>query len=188
MIPTLQELKADLNGSIIFSKLDLASGYHQLQLHEDSRYITCFATHIGLFVYKRLNFGICCASEIFLNAIAQVLRGLTDVINISDDILIYAPSVEIHNATLRAVLKRLSEHGLTLNKQKCELNKREIKFFGYIFSDHGVSVDPRRVEIIRILEPPTRSEEHTSELGMVTYMSSHIPDLATTSEPLRQLT
>ena len=167
VIPTLQELKADLNGSIIFSKLDLASGYHQLQLHEDSRYITCFSTHIGLYVYKRLNFGICCASEIFQNAIAQVLRGLPNVINISDDILIYAPSVEIHNATLRAVLKRLAEHGLTLNKQKCELNKREIKFFGHIFSEHGVSVDPARVEIIRNLEPPTSAGEVRSLMGLV---------------------
>ena len=118
VMPTLQDLKAELNGSTMFSKLDMAAGYHQLELHEDSRYITCLSTHMGLFVYKRLNFGICCASEIFQNAIAQVLRGLTNVMNISDDILIYAPSVEIHNATLRAVLKRLAEHGLTLNKQK----------------------------------------------------------------------
>jgi hypothetical protein len=58
VMPTLQELKPELNGSIMFSKLDMASGYHQIELHEDSRYITCFATHIGLFVYKRLNFGI----------------------------------------------------------------------------------------------------------------------------------
>lgn len=56
--PTVDEVTYDLNGSKVFSKLDLVAGYHQVELHPDSRYITTFSTHIGLFRYKRLNFGI----------------------------------------------------------------------------------------------------------------------------------
>ena len=58
LLPTVEEIIHDLNGSTVFSKLDLKSGYHQLELEESSRYITCFSTHIGIFQYKRLNFGI----------------------------------------------------------------------------------------------------------------------------------
>jgi hypothetical protein len=55
-MPTIDELINDLNGAKVFSKLDLRAGYHQFELHEDSRYITTFSTHIGLYRYKRLNF------------------------------------------------------------------------------------------------------------------------------------
>ena len=55
LMPTLDEVIHDLNGATVFSKLDLNQGYHRLLLHPDSRPITTFSTHIGLFRYKRLS-------------------------------------------------------------------------------------------------------------------------------------
>jgi hypothetical protein len=72
LIPTLDDLIADLYGADVFSTLDLASGYHQLTLAPESRHITTFSTHVGLRRYKRLMFGINAASEIFQNAIAEL--------------------------------------------------------------------------------------------------------------------
>ena len=51
-MPTLDELIHDLNGATVFSKLDMSSGYHQLELHPSSRYITTFRTHNVLYKYK----------------------------------------------------------------------------------------------------------------------------------------
>ena len=65
VMPTLDDVINDLNGSVVYSKCDLQKAYHQLVLSESSRYITTFSTHAGLFRYKRLNFGISSASEIF---------------------------------------------------------------------------------------------------------------------------
>ena len=48
LIPTIVDLVADLNGATVFSKLDLSSRYHQLELKPESRHITTFSTHIGL--------------------------------------------------------------------------------------------------------------------------------------------
>ena len=53
-LPTMEELINDLNGATVFSKLDLKSGYNQLVLDEESRSITTFSTHIGLFRYKKI--------------------------------------------------------------------------------------------------------------------------------------
>ncbi|XP_011682182.1 uncharacterized protein K02A2.6-like [Strongylocentrotus purpuratus] len=117
--PTMDEILAELNGSCAFSKLDLKSGYHQLELASESRYITTFATHVGLKCYKRLNFGICSASEVFQNAIRQTIEGIPGVVNVSDDILVHAPDESSHNGRLNALFKRLQERGLSLNKQKC---------------------------------------------------------------------
>ena len=62
-IPTVDEVLEELNGSTVFSKLDLRHDFHQVELHADSRDITTFVTHDGLFRYKRLSFGVNAAPE-----------------------------------------------------------------------------------------------------------------------------
>ena len=89
LIPTIDELIADMTGATIFSKIDLNKGYHQLQLHPDSRSITTFSTHLGLFRYKRLSFGISCTAKIFQHKIAEVIQNIAGATNISEDIMIY---------------------------------------------------------------------------------------------------
>jgi len=188
VMPTLDDVINDLNGSVAFSKIDLQKSYHQLVLSESSRYITTFSTHVGLFRYKRLNFGISSASEIFQHTLSQVLQGIPGVKNISDDIIVHGASQEAHDASLREVIKRLLEHGLTLNKAKCQLNQKRLKFFGHIFTANGVSVDPKRIETIMAMEPPKNAAEVRSFLSMVNFNSRFIENYASLSEPLRRLT
>ena len=92
---------------LVFSKLDLNNGYHQLELHEESRYITTFSTHCGLRRYKSLKFGINSAADIFQNAIRNCIQDIPGSINVSDDILIFGRNQETHDASLSAVLERL---------------------------------------------------------------------------------
>ena len=129
--PTLDELMSDLSGAKGFSKLHVNQGYNQLELAEESRHITTFATHVGLHRYTKLFFGINSAAEVFQDAIRQVLSGLKGTINISDDILVYGSTVQEHNANLKSVLNRLREKGPTLNREKCELNKACVEYFGH---------------------------------------------------------
>ncbi|CAB3999913.1 Hypothetical predicted protein [Paramuricea clavata] len=85
-IPTVDELMEEMSGAVVFSKLDLKAGYHQIVLEENSRNITTFCTHKGLFRYKRLPFGLSCASEVFQNAKrSKVYTGY----EISQTILLY---------------------------------------------------------------------------------------------------
>ena len=106
-MPTVDELINDLNGAKIFSKVDLRSGYHQLELDKNSRSITTFSTHVGLFRYKRLNFGVCCAAEVFQKEIRTIVSDLEGVTNIADDILIYGSTQEKHDVALEALFRRL---------------------------------------------------------------------------------
>ena len=92
LMPTIDDLVADLNGVTVFSKLDVSSGYHQLQLEPESRHITTFSTHVGLWRYNLLMFGINPASEIFQNAIEEILTGLLGCKNIADDIIVFGAS------------------------------------------------------------------------------------------------
>ncbi len=137
LLPTIEEIIHDLNGACVFSKLDLRSGYNQLELKESSRYITTFSTHLGLFRYKRLNFRISSASEIFQETVRCVIQNVANVKNISDDIIVYGKTQGEHDEALNALMKALERNGLTINKKnkkKCEVNKIKITFFGIVFS------------------------------------------------------
>ena len=111
-IPPVDEVLQSPNQSTVFSKLDLKWGYHQLELHPDSRSITTFTTHCGLYQYKRLMFGISSAPEVYQHVIQQSLQGCEGVANISDDIIIHGKNTEEHDRRLQRVLERLKEKNM----------------------------------------------------------------------------
>src|SRR5436190_16126506 len=134
-------------------------------------------THVGLFRYKRLSFGINTAAEIFQDTIRQIIVNIPGAINVSDDILIYGKSKDEHDAALHTVLKRLQSNGLTLNSKKCLFNLGQLKFYGFIFSSDGIKPDPEKVEAFTKLKAPKTVTEVRSLLGMINYCGRFIPDL-----------
>ena len=123
-IPTVDELLQDMSGTTKFSKVDLKAGYHQILLDKESRSITTFITHRGLFCYKRLPFGISVASEVFQNCIQNALQGLAGTRNIDGDIIVWGSTDEEHDNRLNALFARLSSKGLTVNPAKLPIQAR----------------------------------------------------------------
>ena len=99
IMPTLDDLISDLNGSTVFSKLDLSNTYHQLELDEASRQVTTFSAHAGIRRYKRLLFGVNAAAEIFQNTTSEILSDIPDVRNLSDDIIVFDDSSRTHQSS-----------------------------------------------------------------------------------------
>lgn len=187
-IPTVEEISFELNGAKYFSKLDLSQAYHQLELDEDSRYITTFTTHLGIYRYKRLNYGTNAAAEIFQHTLQTQLHGLKGVRNIADDIIVYGKTRDEHDTNLEKCLRRLNDKGLKLNKPKCMFLTKTLNFFGQVFSDSGMCPDPKRVSDLREAPIPKNVHEVRSLLGMANYSSNYIANFATITEPLRALT
>ena len=185
--PTMDDIIHTLNGATVFSKLDLRSGYHQLVLEPESRYITTFATHKGLRRYVRLNFGTNSASEVFQNAITELIRDIPGLLNISDDVFVFGKTQSEHEKALQAAVQKFSEANITLNRQKYEFNKSSITFFGFVVSSKGISPDPKKVEAIKSASLPTSVSGVRSFLGMVTYCSKFIPNFSDVMQPLRDL-
>ena len=138
--------------------------------------------------YKRLNFGISRAAEIFQNGIRKSLDGIPGAINISDYILVFGKTQKEHDQALVATFQRLREQGLTLNKLKCEFSKDSLAFFGYVFSAAGMDPDPAKVQDILNLKAPSSVTEVRSLLGMTNYCVRFIEGYAIIIEPLRALT
>ena len=126
--PTIEDIVSDLNGTTVFSKVDLKAGYHQLTLDKPSRGITTFSTHNGLYRYKRLSFGINSAAETFQHTIQTVIADCKGSKNVSDDITVYGKDEEEHDKNLHKLLATLQKAGLTVNKTKCEFRKKEVEF------------------------------------------------------------
>ena len=187
-IPTVEETLIEMNGSKVFSKLDLKMGFHQIELDEASRPITTFTTHAGLFRYKRLMFGVSSAPEIYQYTIQQILKDCPGSKHMTDDIIIYADSVEEHDRRLEKVLTTLKENGLALNKDKCVYRMDQLQFMGFLLSEKGIGPSSEKMKAVRNAERPKSASEVRSFLGLVNINARFIPDLATKSEALRKLT
>lgn len=105
-----------------------------------------------------------------------------------DDILIHGANTEIHDENLKAVLKRLEDFNVTLNEDKCKFGVPEIEFLGHILTPTGIRPANDKVKAIKLFRSPTTSEEVRSFLGLVNYVGKFIPNLATITAPLRNLT
>ena len=187
-IPTVDEVLVDLNESTVFSKLDMQMGFHQLELDEQSRDITTFITHKGLFRYKRLMFGISSGPEIYQNTIQQLLSSCEGAVNIADVILVHGATVEEHDERLDKVLEALAGRNLTVNKDKCHFRLDKLTFMGHVLSAKGMAVEESKVEAVRNTSQPKDAAGVRSFLGLATYCSRYIADFETLVEPLRRLT
>lgn len=112
---TTEEVVLTLPDAKVFSVLDAKSGFLQIELDEDSSFLTTFNTPTGRFRWLRLPFGIKCAPEIFQRIIDQMLEGLSGATGIMDDILIAAPTMKEHDEILRKVVERATSYNLKLN-------------------------------------------------------------------------
>ena len=187
-IPTIDKVLEELNGSTVFSKLDLGCGFHQIELHEDSRDITTFITHEGLFRYKRLSFGVNAAPEKFQHVIRQIIADVEGVVNIADDLIVHGKTISEHDQNLHKLLAKLEEKNLTLSGEKCTFRMSKVVFMGIILSQHGIGPTEEKVQAVVEASRPNSPSEVRSFLGLVGFSARFIPDFATVAEPLRALT
>lgn len=132
-------------------------------------------------------FGISCAPEIFQKTMESILAGLEGVIVYLDDIVVFGSTQEEHDKRLQALLKRLQEYNVLLNKEKCIFGAVEIEFLGHVLSEKGVSPTESRIEAITKFREPKTVAELRSFLGLITYVGRFIPNLAAKTAPLRML-
>jgi len=170
-----------------YSKLDLARAYKQMKVSECSQPLLTINTHIGLFCYSMLPFGLTTAPALWQKAMAEVLSGIPGVVYFIDDILVTGSTRTEHEANLCKVLTRIQEHGLFLNKAKCVFFQKELEFLGHHISNEGIRQTNQHVKAIQ--EAPTLQNkvEMQSFLGMLTYNSKFMPLLSQTVHPLHHL-
>ncbi|GJU71800.1 putative reverse transcriptase domain-containing protein [Tanacetum coccineum] len=156
----IDDLFDQLQGSSVYSKIDLRSGYHQLRIKEEDIPITAFRTRYGHFEFQVMPFGL-------TNAPAND---------------------EEHEKHLRIILELLKEEKLYAKFSKCDFWLDSVQFLGHVIDRSGVHVDPAKIEAIKSWAAPTTPTEVRQFLGLAGYYRRFIEGFSLISKPLTKLT
>lgn len=188
-IPNISEILENLGKSQYFSKLDMASGYWQVEMEEESKKITAFQADGKLYAWKRMPFGLVNSQATFQRLMNQALAGLEGFMCFVylDDVIIYGKSLADHNNRLIRIFKEFRKCNLKLQPSKCEFLCTEINFLGHIVSRDGVRVDPKKTEAVRKFPIPKTRKQIKSFMGFASYYRKFIDRFAKIAAPINWL-
>lgn len=186
-MPIIETFLNKLRGAKFFSRVDVRSAFHHIDLSEKSRPLTTFMTSQGLMRYKRLTFGLNAAPEIFQKTMDSMLRNLESVIAFVDDIVVFGKSKADHDRNLELLLERLKRNNVTLNEEKCLFGLEEIEILGFLVNANGIKPADSKIRAINEFREPASISEVRSFLGLIQFVGQFIPNLASRTEPLRQM-
>ncbi|GJT44000.1 putative reverse transcriptase domain-containing protein [Tanacetum coccineum] len=148
----IDDLFDQLQGSRVYSKIDLRSGYHQLRVREEDIPKTAFRTLYGHYEFQVMLFGLTNTPAIFMDFMNRVCKPYLDrfVIVFIDDILIYSKSRKEHEGHIKLILRLLKKEELYAKFSKCEFWLSKVQFIGYVINSEGIHVDPAKIESSRI--------------------------------------
>ena len=185
-LPRIDESLDALQGACFFSTMDLASGYHQVEVEEDDKPKTAFTTPFGLFEFNRMPFGLCSAPSTFQRLMTSGMNDLLFQILLVylDDILVYSRTFQEHLERLRLVLMRLREMGLKLNPQKCKFGQKSVQYLGYTISAQGIETEKGKIEAVTNWPTPETLRDLRSFLGFASYYRRFVAGFASIAGPL----
>nr|GEU91256.1 putative reverse transcriptase domain-containing protein [Tanacetum cinerariifolium] len=177
-------------GSSVYSKIDLRSGYHQLRIKQKEIPITAFKNRYGHFEFHVIPFGLTNVPAVFMDLMNQVCKPYLDkfVIVFIEDILVYSKDEEEHGKHLKSILELLRKERLYANFSKCDFWLDSVQFLGHVIDRNGVHVDPAKIKAIRNWAASTTPTEVKQFLGLAGYYRSFIEGFSLISKPLTKLT
>ena len=189
-LPRIEDNLDAMAGSRWFTTLDMASGYWQVEMSEEDRPKTAFATRYGLFEWNVMPFGLCNAPATFQRLMEKVMKGLQWRILALylDDVVVFADTVANHLERLGQVWDRCRKAGLKLKPRKCQLIRSSVAFLGHVIDADGVHTDPDKVRRIQEWPVPRDLHQVRSFVGLTSYYRRFIQDYAKRAEPLHRLT
>lgn len=186
-IPTRDDIKNKLVGMKWFTVMDMKEAFYQIELDDESANLCTFITPFGRYRFLRLPFGIITAPEVFQKMAMVAFEGIDEVTVYFDDLIIATKTEQEHREVLNKVVERAIKWGIKFNSDKIQFMKESVKYVGMIFSEKGVLPDSTLTEAISRMREPKNVTEVQQALGLGSYLTEFIPNLAKITSPLRDL-
>ncbi|GES76231.1 enzymatic polyprotein, putative [Rhizophagus clarus] len=172
-----------------FTSLDLAAGFHQVEMVEEDKEKTVFICSKGLYEYNVMPFGLKNAPGTFQRLMNEILSEYIGefVVVYIDNIMIYSKSFKEHMEHLEKVLRKLKEKNIILKLKKCKFGERNIEFLGHIVGRDGLKPEEKKIEKIRNMERPRNIKEIRSFLGLCSYYRKFVKDFSRIAKPISNL-
>nr|GEU62115.1 putative reverse transcriptase domain-containing protein [Tanacetum cinerariifolium] len=189
-LPRIDDLFDQLQGSSVYSKIDLRSGYHQSRILEEDIPKTAFRTRYGNYVFQVMPFGLTNAPTVFMDLMNRVCKPYLDkfVIIFIDDILIYLKNKEKHEGHLKLILELLKKEELYAKFSKCEFWIPQVQFLRHVINNKGIHVDPAKIESIKDWASPNSPTEIHQFLGLAGYYRRFIEGFFKIAKSMTKLT
>lgn len=173
-----------------FSKLDLQSGYHQVEVNEADQWKTAFRTRYGTFQFTAMPFGLAGAPSTFQRLMQNIFLGELDdfVMVYLDDVLMYSPTRQLHIQHLRKIFSRMREEQLYVKLSKCEFCQQRVQYLGCVISSEGIAAHPEKLKTLWDWpEIPDKRKQLRGFLGLVGYYRGLVPNFNKLAHPLHRL-
>ncbi|GJV00700.1 putative reverse transcriptase domain-containing protein [Tanacetum coccineum] len=189
-LPRIDDLFDQLQGSNVYSKIDLRSGYHHLRVREEDILKTAFRTRYGHYEFQVMPFGLKNAHAVFMDLMNRVCKPYLDkfVIVFIEDILIYSRNKKEHEEHLKAILELLKKEELYAKFSKCEFWIPKVQFLGHVIDSQGIHMDPAKIESIKDWASPKTPTEIRQFLGLAGYYRRFIEGFSKIAKPMTKLT
>ncbi|GJY83762.1 putative reverse transcriptase domain-containing protein [Tanacetum coccineum] len=188
-LPRIDQLFDHLQGSSVYSKIDLRSGYHQLRFCEVDIPKTAFRTRYGHYEFQVMPFGVTNAPAVFMDLMNRVCKPYLDfVIVFINDIMIYSKSKQEHGEHIKLILELLKKEELYAKFSKCEFWIPKVQFLGHVIDSQGIHVDPTKIESIKDWASPKTPTEIRQFLGLAGYYQRFIEGFSKIAKSMTKLT
>nr|GEW18956.1 putative reverse transcriptase domain-containing protein [Tanacetum cinerariifolium] len=186
----IDDLFDQLQGSSVYSKIDLQSSYHQLRVRVEDIPKTAFRTRYGHYEFQVVPFGLTNAPAVFMDLMNRVCKLYLDkfVINFIDDILIYSKNKEEHEEHLKLILELLKKEELYAKFSKCKFWIPQVQFLRHVIDSKGIHVDPAKIESIKDWASPKTLTEIRQFLGLAGYYRRFIEGFSKIAKLMTKLT
>ena len=159
-LPIIHDLMLNLEGFTYASAIDLNMGYYHIMLSCKARQMCTIVMPWGKYKYLHLPQGLANSPDIFQGEMNKLFKDLEFVQCYLDDLLVFFKGdFDDHLIKLEKVFKKLRFAGLQVNAPKSFFGRQECNYLGYVISRTGIRPQPKKVDAILRLEPPSNKRE-----------------------------
>ncbi|GBG61232.1 hypothetical protein CBR_g19764 [Chara braunii] len=189
-LPRIDDLLDMVQGCTIFSKVDLKSGYHQIEMAEEDVHKTAFKTRYGTYEYLVMPFGLCNTPGTFQTEMHRIFRPYLDkfMVVYLDDILVFSKTTREHAEHLTLVLQSLRDSQYKINKENSSFGVPSVIYLGHVISGDGLAPEAAKIAAIQDWPQPQTVRDVRSFLGLASCYRKFVRNFSAVAAHLTNIT